>query len=525
MDDRIYKNRKIIIVGLIILIVLCLIGFFYFKGYSAYTVSFDAGNGSKPVVVNVKSGNKLKKPKTPTREGYEFVEWQLDGKTYNFDTPIKENMKLTAVWRLASVEEGYFIVTFDTDGGTAIESQKIKSGESAVAPVVPTKEGYEFVEWQLNGKTYDFKTPITDNITLTANWKAEKYTVTFNSNGGSSVNTQTIDNGDKATKPKDPTKSGYIFVEWQLNGKVYNFNTPVTESIVLVASWKANDGTQNIEKYTIKFDSNGGSSVNSQTIDSGSTATKPANPTRSGYTFVEWQLNGKTYDFKTPVTKNITLVAKWKQDVVQTYTVTFDSNGGSIVSSQTVNSGSTVTRPTNPMRNGYTFVEWQLNGSAYNFSTPVTRNITLVAKWSQNTTQTYTVTFDSNGGSSVSAQTVNSGSTVSQPTAPTKPGYTFVEWQLNGSAYNFSTPVTSNITLTAKWNQKTYTIRAVPVDAYSPSRYLYVYENGTKINVYALYYTDGVKLNGFTENVNTLESAYLVQLVSGGEKFRASVVD
>ncbi|MCD7787309.1 MAG: InlB B-repeat-containing protein, partial [Firmicutes bacterium] len=140
-----------------------------------------------------------------------------------------------------------------------------------------------------------------------------------------------------------------------------------------------------------------------------------------------------------------------------TYTVTFNSNGGSSVSSQTVKSGSTATEPTSPTRSGYTFDGWYTSssgGSKYSFSTAVTSDLTLYAHWTANTVVTYTVTFNSNGGSSVSSQTVNSGSTATQPTSPTRSGYTFDGWYTSssgGSKYSFSTAVTSNLTLYAHW--------------------------------------------------------------------------
>ena len=522
------KSRKIVIAILLVLIIICVVCFFYFKGQKTYTISFDTSGGTKTAKVSVKTGEKIKKPEDPAKEGYEFVEWQLNGKTYNFDTPIVGNATLTAVWREVSVEEETFVVRFDTDGGSILVNQHVKPGEQATLPETPTKEGddkvkYTFVEWQLNGKKYDFSTPVTSNITLTAKWGEEqiieKFTITFDTDGGSAVKSQTIGTGKKVTKPTNPTKKGYVFVEWQLNEEAYDFSTPVTSDITLTAKWI---DEASVEKFTVTFNTDGGSVVNVQTVIKGAKATKPADPTKEGYAFVEWQLNGKTYNFNTVVTSNITLTAKWNQ---QKYTVTFNSNGGSAVSSQTINSGAKATKPTNPTREGYIFVEWQLNGSAFNFNTVITNNITLTAKWEQNAVQKYTVTFNSNGGSSVSSQTVNSGAKATKPTNPTKEGHTFVEWQLNGSAFNFNTAITSNITLTAKWNQKTYTIRAVPKDDFSPYLDLYVYENGTKISVYALYYaSDGAKLNGFSENKNTLESAYLVQLSSGGTKFRANVV-
>ena len=129
------------------------------------------------------------------------------------------------------------------------------------------------------------------------------------------------------------------------------------------------------------------------------------------------------------------------------YTVTFDSDGGSAVASQRVMNGSAISRPANPAKNGFVFVEWQSKGIAYNFSTPVKENLTLVAVWRA----VYTVTFDSDGGSAVEAQTVEEGQTATEPTEPTKDGATFAEWQLEGTTYNFTEPVTANITLIAAW--------------------------------------------------------------------------
>ena len=279
-----------------------------------------------------------------------------------------------------------YVVTFNSDGGTSMPSQTIECGKKGVKPSNPIKEGYTFVEWQLNGKTYNFDNVVTGNITLKAVWKINKYTVTFNSDGGTSVPNQTIENGKKATRVSNPTKEGYTFVEWQLNGKTYNFDNAVTRNITLKAVWKKNN-TSTATKYTVTFNSDGGTSVPNQTIESGKKATKPANPIKGGYTFVEWQLNGKTYNFDNTVTRNITLKAVWKKNNTPTatkYTVSFNSDGGSAVVSQTIESGKKATKPSNPTKEGYTFVEWQLNGKTYNFDNAVTGNITLKAVWKNN---------------------------------------------------------------------------------------------------------------------------------------------
>ena len=282
----------------------------------------------------------------------------------------------------------------------------------------------------------------------------DTYTVAFNSDGGTSIQSQTINSGSLASNPANPIKSGYTFVEWRLNGAAYNFNTPVTSNLTLVAVYTAVTSTN----YTVVFNSDGGS-IPSQTVNSGGVVIQPANPVKSNYIFVEWQLNGVAYNFSSPVTSNLTLVAVYTAVTPATnYTVTFNSDGGTSIQSQTINSGGLVSKPSNPVKSGYTFVEWRLNGSAYNFNAPVTSNLTLVAIYQTVGTATYTVTFNTTSGIGYApSQKVNSGSLVTKPSDPFNFDGTFVEWQLNGIAYDFSTPVTSNMTLVAVY-EPTYTV-------------------------------------------------------------------
>ena len=150
--------------------------------------------------------------------------------------------------------------------------------------------------------------------------------------------------------------------------------------------------------------------------------------------------------------------------VTEVYTVTFDSYGGTPVPpAQEVEYGHTATKPADPTLKGYTFAFWYLgedeqNATAYDFNTPVTENITLTAKWNINK---YTVTFDSYGGTPVPpVQEVEYGLTATEPAAPEKTGYTFDGWYLGDEKYDFSAAVEQNITLTAKWEKKTYKVVA-----------------------------------------------------------------
>ena len=210
-----------------------------------------------------------------------------------------------------------YTVTFDSYGGTPVPpAQEVEYGLTATEPADPTLKGYTFAFWYLgedeqNATAYDFDTPVTENITLTAKWNINKYTVTFDSYGGTPVPpAQEVEYGLTATEPADPTLKGYTFAFWYLgedeqNATAYDFDTPVTENITLTAKW-------NINKYTVTFDSYGGTPVPpAQEVEYGLTATEPAAPEKTGYTFDGWYLGDEKYDFSAAVEQNITLTAKW----------------------------------------------------------------------------------------------------------------------------------------------------------------------------------------------------------------------
>ena len=240
------------------------------------------------------------------------------------------------------------------------------------------------------------------------------------------------------------------------------------------------------KSFTATFDADGGTSVSSQEINKNGKVAEPASPTKEGYVFLYWELDGEEYDFNTEVTGDITLIAKYQKNSEASevsYTVIFDSNGGSVVIDQTAKEGKTITKPTNPTQDGYIFLYWELDGKEYDFSTTLTKNLTLTAIWEKETSPVsnnndvikYTVTFNSNGGSKVS-----------KPTNPTRSGYTFKGWYLSDSAYDFSKAVTKNITLTAKWkkiviNVYKYTVEKIGGDLGLSSK-VNVFKNGVDIS-------------------------------------------
>ncbi|MCD7776085.1 MAG: InlB B-repeat-containing protein, partial [Firmicutes bacterium] len=310
---------------------------------------------------------------------------------------------------------------------------------------------------------YSFSSAVTAKITLYAHWSADTYTVTFNSNGGSSVSSQTVSYGSSAAKPTNPTRDGYTFLGWYTSstgGTEYSFSSSVTSSFTLYAHW----AEQTAATYTVSFDMNypsgfsGASNVpSSQTVEEGAAATEPTAPTLEGCTFLGWYLrDGTKYSFSTAVTENITLYASWD---VSTFTVSYNLNYENAVgvwTTETVNYGSTASEPATPARDGYTFLGWYtINGAKYDFTSSVTSNITLYAQWEE-IIETYTVTFRwnyENDPGVYLTTTVEEGSTVSEPTDPTRSGHTFLGWYTaSGTLYDFSTPVTGNLVLYAQWS-------------------------------------------------------------------------
>ncbi|MCK7486329.1 MAG: InlB B-repeat-containing protein [Bacillus subtilis] len=179
------------------------------------------------------------------------------------------------------------------------------------------------------------------NITLYAKWTINSYTISFDSNGGSAVGSITQNYGTAVSAPTDPTKASYMFGGWYSDSGLttqYAFTSMAASDITLYAKW-------NINSYTISFNSNGGSAVSSITQDAGTVVTEPADPTKTGYTFAGWYSDAgltSAYTFTTMPGSNTALYAKW---TINSYTISFEANGGSAVGSITQNYGTAVTQP------------------------------------------------------------------------------------------------------------------------------------------------------------------------------------
>ena len=228
-----------------------------------------------------------------TRPGYTQTGWATtDGgeRVYGLKDYYYANEVLTLypVWSPNS-----YTITFDTDGGSEISPITQDYGSEITAPANPSKTGYTFVGWD---KEIPTAMP-AENITIKAQWKANSYTITFDTDGGSEISPITQDYGSEITAPANPSKTGYTFVGWD---KEIPTAMPA-ENITIKAQWKANS-------YTITFDTDGGSEISPTTQDYGSEITAPDNPSKAGYTFVGWD---KEIPTAMPA-ENITIKAQWR---------------------------------------------------------------------------------------------------------------------------------------------------------------------------------------------------------------------
>ena len=340
--------------------------------------------------------------------------------------------------------DGLKVVTLDLGGGTLGGSSEdiqiiVKSSESFTAPSaegLPRPDGIS-EDAQLywsdeNGNCYkpgDTVPADVSMLSITGDYEVIYLPGTYGT--GSAVTDMKPHNNILTLRGALFTRAGYTQVGWAtVDGgeKVYDFEDIYTknEALTLYPVWNTN-------KYTITFDTNGGSEIAPITQDYGTQIAAPANPTRKGYTFKGW-------DKEIPETmpaENITVKAQWK---INQYTIAFDTNGGSEIAPITQDYGTEITAPDNPTRKGYTFKGWDKEIP----ETMPAENITVKAQWEINQ---YTIAFDTNGGSEIAPITQDYGTEITAPDNPTRKGYTFKGWDKEIP----ETMPAENITITARW--------------------------------------------------------------------------
>lgn len=427
---------------------------------TACNIAFDTQGGNSVKSIKAQYNSFITQPISSVREGYMFGGWYIDFSCttpWNFNSDrITGNITLYAKWI------ALYTVAFDSQGGSNIQSVKVPYETFIEEPEeIPTLPGNTFGGWYCERtclNAWDFSHNIVyGDITLYAKWTLNTCTVTFDSRGGSDVGSVDTVFNTNIEEPLAPSRTGYGFSGWYDEPDcitLWNFaDDKVLADITLYAKWVP-------ITYTVTFDSRGGTSVASRSADFDTSIASPSAPSRTGYSFSGWY---KEYTCKTPwcfatdrVYTSVILYAKW---TANTYTVAFNAQGGSVSqSSKSVIYGATYGVLPTPTRVGYMFGGWHMGvngtGSFVTMATIVTTAYihTLYAKWTINT---YTVSFNSQGGTTVTKKTAIFNTALSAPAAPTRTGYAFCGWYREPACahiWTFPTDkVTANITLYARW--------------------------------------------------------------------------
>ncbi len=489
-----------------------------------YTITYQSNGGSQISSVTKKYNEKLSAPNSPVRAGYTFEGWYSDDKLtekYSFITMPANNLILYAKWTANAntqyrvehyqqnlLNEGYtrysidtltgatdvtvtaiaksfegftynsgvkdtvatgtiaadgslvlklfynrnsYSLTFKPDNAGADIVKTLKFGAAVSAPTV-VKTGYTFQGWdQSVGATM----PAAD-ITYTARWAPINYTISFNTNGGSSISNISQAYGTTVNAPVAPTRLGYQFVGWYSDEALnipYLFQTMPSVNITLHAKWEiSNQLDYKIEHYQQNIDGNG--YTRKETENRKGSLNSVVSAEEKAY--IGFTYNSEVKETVTTGTVNAegSLVLKLYYDR-NSYTVTFKPENGDMDIVTTLYYEAAITAPT-LSRPGYTLVGWDKTVEP---KMPA-EDITYTALWEQ---VTYTITFESNGGSQIGSITQAAGTPVTPPTSPVRVGYTFQGWYSDSafmSPYSFDglpAMPEENLTLFAKWESNVIT--------------------------------------------------------------------
>lgn len=435
---------------------------------------------SQPVLMSKKDGSEI--DVAIERFGYRLTGWAVytNGEyiPYDFTKPVSSNLNLFAQWQKITN-----VVTFDAQNGN------FENGQTVLTEIVdynqlvqcpeyaPNRDHYEFAGWftEKNGIVpFDFEnTPILKKTTVYAKWTPIRYTITVNYNNGNAVEKFYTSAEDGFTiSLSNPTKKNYDFVCWELpdgteidNG--YLFKQDVTIKAVYTPTL-----------YIVTFNTDGGTVIEPQSVSVETnfmlSQQVPA-PQKEGHTFKTWRVfvnnnYEEMVDIRNlTITANTTITALYD---VNKYSVTFDSNGGSVVSPyQNVSYGSTITEPSVPQREGYNFVGWFKDSSLekrFSFEADAIKGeTTLYALWTKN--ELFSVTFFTNvPNKTFEPITVENNAVLSsrytEDMNSDVAGYRFDGWFTDEDFNNFfnpSTPITQNLVLYAKWIPLSYNLEFV----------------------------------------------------------------
>ena len=434
-----------------------------------YTLKFAETGDTSIADKNVEFGDTIDAVADPEWAGHVFLNWDKEVPTAIGDLG-DDGAKITytAQWR----NEKYTL-KFANTGDTVIADKNVEFGQTIAATADPVWAGYVFAGWDVTPPTAIGD--LGDDgevITYTAKWTVDQFTVSFNSDGGSEVGAITQDFNTSVSAPAAPTKEGHVFSHW-INTKdnstvAFPFDMPA-ENLNLKAVWTK-------ETYTLKFADTGDTAVADKVVTYGDTIAAVTGLTKVGHVFAGWDVTPPTAIGD--LGENgavITYTAQWTKE---TYTLKFVDTGDVTIADKVVSYGDTIEVPADLTKDGlgYYFLGTWKDADGKAATPPATiedmgangAEFTYVAQWAK---ETYTIAFDSNGGSAVESIVKQFGDVVTVPATPTKEGHNFVQWNdAQGNKYDIQKLMpdlgenNATINLTAHWSKKIYTVTFL--DAY-----------------------------------------------------------
>lgn len=499
VDDTHYTNNP---KSIVMLSVKTLTAYFTLK---SYTVTWNANGGTvSPASTTKTHGSTLGTLPTPTRAStaeysYTFAGWftaASGGTQISSTTTVTGNVTYYAHW---TATKRSYTATFNGNGGSTPSPSSITKEYNTALGTLPTctRTGYTFLGWYTassGGTKISTTTVVTKDITYYAQWSINSYTLTFNPNGGTVTPTsKNLEyNSAYGTLPT-PTRASdaqytYTFAGWYTAAtggtQVTTTTKMAAKDTTVYAHW-----TSNTRSYTVSYQTTYGTlNKTSQSVAYNSkgscTLTMPDNTVEFTYTFVGWYTAangggtkvGSELTLETPAIKGTVTYYAYVTRSTKSYTHTFNANGGGTVSPATITKAYNTALGTLPTvsRTGYTFVGWfdtsaASGGTQATTTTKVTGTKTWYARWSINS---YTFTFDKNGGNTPSATAITKEYNTAIGTLPTCTRsadntytYAFAGWfdtsaSSGGTKLTTTTKVTSNKTWYARWTStyKNYTV-------------------------------------------------------------------
>ena len=395
--------------------------------------------------------------------GYTFSNWtENDGTVVSYDSTytfeVKADHDLTANFSINSYE-----ITLYSDGNGTVEGEGAYNYSSTATVTASPNTGYYFVNWTdgdgnevSTNASYSFT--VNDARSLKANFARKSYNIDVEAEDHGSVTGSGIYLYAEEVTVKAKPETGYHFVNWTIDGNVVSTNANYTFKVSGPADLKANFA---INTYTVKFVNDDGTLLREGEFVYGSTAFYQVNatPTKKAtaqytYTFAGWDKKLGT------VTEDITYTAVYDA-TVNKYKITFQNEDGSVLQTSEVEYGKlpvfengTPTKAST-VQESFTFAGWdkdisKVTGEAVYTATYTAKKITR----DDINYLHFTVSFESNGGSEVVSQLVADGGVAFKPEEPMRERYTFGGWYIDAALtkpFSFSTPITSDITLYAKW--------------------------------------------------------------------------